>query len=48
MTSATQLAKSNYGTFENAKKGLKKQNFCHFRVLTLIIVPSSIKTEVAI
>ena len=37
--SATQLAKPNYSTFENAKKGLKKQKICHFRVLKLIIDP---------
>ena len=42
MTSATHLAKRNYGIFENAKRGLKKQNFCHFRVLKLMD-PSSFK-----
>ena len=44
MTTATQLAKQNYGTFENAKNGLKKENFCLFRVLKLIDA-SSIKKK---
>ena len=43
-TSATQLAKSNSGTFENAKQGLKKPILCLFRVLKLID-PSSINKK---